>query len=57
MRFDLDRMSMPRKIVLTAAGLLYALAVLGNARHGIPIITGVTLFFAVVTFIAFLWVK
>ena len=57
MRFDLDRISMSRKIILTAAGILYALAVLGNARHGVPIIVGVTLFFVVVTFIAFLWVK
>ena len=57
MRLDLYRISMPRKIVLTIAGILYALAVLGNARHGVPIIVGVTLFFLAITFVAFLWVK
>ncbi len=57
MKLDLYKVSMPRKIVLTVAGALYALAVLGNARHGIPVIIGVTLFFIVITSVVFLWVK
>lgn len=57
MRLNVDKWSTPRKIVLTACGLLYALAILGNARHGLPIIIGVTLFFLVVTSILFLWIK
>lgn len=57
MKLNFDKMSTPRKIVLTVCGLLYGLAILGNARHGFPIIFGVTLFFLVVTSVLFLWIK
>ena len=54
---DFDKISTTRKIVLTVCGLLYGLAILGNARHGISVVAGVTLFFLVVTSVIFLWVK
>lgn len=57
MFIDLSNMSKTRKIVLTAAGVLYALAVLGNARHGISVVLGVTLFFITITSVIFLWIK
>lgn len=57
MKFDFDKMSVPRKIALTCCGLLYGLAILGNARHGFSIILGVTLFFLAVTSVLLLWVK
>ncbi|NQT90558.1 MAG: hypothetical protein HQ558_04815 [Candidatus Omnitrophica bacterium] len=57
MKIDLDKMSSTRKIVVTALGLLYAIAILGNIRHGLSEMIGVTVFFAVVTTVIFLWVK
>lgn len=56
-KLDLENLSTPRKIVLTVAGVLYGLAILGNARHGVPIIVGVTIFFLAITFVVLLWIK
>ncbi|NQT95974.1 MAG: hypothetical protein HQ572_05930 [Candidatus Omnitrophica bacterium] len=54
-----DKLSLVRKIILTIAGILYALAILGNAYFygSIVGVLGATLFFAVTVFIVFLWIK
>jgi hypothetical protein len=58
LKLDLERLSMSRKILVSASGVLYALAVLGNARHGNLIsLLSVTIFFVVITTVLFIWVK
>ena len=57
-KIDFDNMSVARKAIITVMGVLYGLAMLGNARHGnLAAIVGITLFFLVITNIIFLWVK
>ena len=55
----LEKISMPRKILLTAIGILYAVSIIGNVSKGIgiPALLGLTLFFLAVTFVALLWVN
>ena len=59
MKLDINKLSSSRKLILTIAGILYALAVLGNIYvYGSLLGTlGASLFFAVILFIIFLWVK
>ena len=57
-KIDFENMSAARKVIFTILGILYGLAMLGNARHGnIAAIVGVTLFFFVIVQVIFLWVK
>jgi len=59
MKGDLYNISTPRKVILTIAGIFYALAVLGNVYYHYSLlgVLGATLFFAVVTSVIFLWIK
>ena len=57
LRIDLDNMSLKRKIALTAVGILYILAILGNARHGFAEMAGVTLAFLSLSAILLIWIK
>ena len=56
-KIDFDNMSVKRKIALTVAGVLYILAILGNARHGLAEMAGVTLAFIALSAILLLWIK
>ena len=58
MKLDFDKMSRPRKMILTALGLLYALSMLGNAFYkDTHMIVGATLCFVTLTMVLFLWIK
>jgi hypothetical protein len=58
MKQGLIGLSMPRKIILTVGGVLYALAILGQARHGsMHMMIGVTLFFVTLVLVLFTWIK
>ena len=54
---DFSNLSVQRKIVLSVAGVLYSLAILGNARLGMSAIIGVTLAFAAIIGVLSLWIK
>jgi len=54
---DFNNMSKTRRIALTVMGVLYALALLGNAGRGFSAILGISLFFLTITCVVFLWVK
>jgi len=54
---DIANMSLKRKIALTIAGVLYILAILGNARHGFAEMAGVTLAFLALSIIIYIWIK
>ena len=54
---NLNGMSFVRKIALTIAGIIYILAILGNARHGFVEILSVTLAFSALIAIIFIWTK
>ena len=56
-KIDLGAISIARKIALTIAGVVYILAILGNARHGFVEILSVTLAFSALVAIIFLWAK
>jgi hypothetical protein len=56
-KIDFTTMTISRKIALTIAGIIYILAILGNARHGFVEILSVTLAFSVLTAIIFIWTK
>ena len=56
-KIDLSVMSLARKIALTSAGIIYILAILGNARHGFVEILSVTLAFSALVAIIFIWTK
>ena len=58
MKLNLDKLSVKRKITLTVSGVLYALAILGNAAYGSFItILSVTIFFIAITAVLLLWIK
>lgn len=54
---DFSKLSVGKKVVLTVAGVLYGLAMLGNTRSGLVTLLGVSLFFASITTVVFIWVK
>ena len=54
---DVANMSLNRKIALTIVGVLYILAILGNARHGFAEMAGVTLAFLTLNIIIYIWIK
>ena len=54
---DIANMSLKRKIALTIVGVLYILAILGNARHGFAEMAGVTLAFLTLSIIIYIWIK
>ena len=56
-KIDLVNMSIARKIAFTVAGIIYALAILGNARHGFVEILSVTLAFGALLAIIYIWIK
>jgi len=56
-KIDLEKMSLKRKLALTVAGILYILAILGNARHGFAEMAGVTLAFLALSTILLIWIK
>jgi hypothetical protein len=56
-KIDFSVMSLARKIALTIAGLVYILAILGNARHGFVEILSVTLAFGALIAIILIWTK
>ena len=56
-KIDFDNMSLKRKIALTIAGILYILAIIGNARHGFAEMIGVTLAFLALSTILLIWIK
>lgn len=56
-KIDFNNISLKRKIALTITGILYILAVLGNARHGFAEMAGVTLAFVALITIVLIWIK
>jgi hypothetical protein len=56
-KIDFGGMSLARKIALSIAGIIYILAILGNARHGFVEILSVTLAFSALLAILFVWIK
>jgi len=56
-KISFGNMSLKRKTALTIIGVLYILAILGNARHGFAEMTGVTLAFAALTAVLLIWIK
>jgi hypothetical protein len=56
-KIDFSVMSLARKIALTIAGVVYILAILGNARHGFVEVLSVTLAFSALIVIILIWTK
>ena len=56
-KIDFDNMSVKRKLALTITSVFYILAILGNARHGLAEMAGVTLAFLTLNAILLLWIK
>ena len=56
-KIDFSAMTLARKVALTIAGIIYILAILGNARHGFVELLSVTLAFSALMAIIFMWTK
>jgi len=56
-KIDFNAMTLARKVALTIAGIIYILAILGNARHGFVELLSVTLAFSALMAIIFMWTK
>jgi hypothetical protein len=59
MKLFFEKLSAGRRLTLTIAGLLYAMAILGNVYYHMSLLglLGATLFFLVITGILLLWIK